>query len=249
MSQDTIRRCPATSFFFGPAVGSPTSVSATTRSTLTARSSCGTTVTAPHRHRPPPRRHTCPRLRAGRARRNDDRPRAPTPRPHPRPEAVDERNTAGRSMGNCGGTRRTSALPVGDGLFPQVTVSCIGICTPPSSPFPDLPPWRIAIRRDLDTNPGHPRSPARSLPPPRPTARPTSGEPADWSCRRARAVSRLYIGKCCSSSTPTPDLVLAELLAGRSGSCAAASSVGAACGRRRMGWGAPGGRPATGSSP
>jgi hypothetical protein len=32
MSQDTIRRCPATSFFFGPAVGSPTSVSATTRS-------------------------------------------------------------------------------------------------------------------------------------------------------------------------------------------------------------------------
>jgi len=44
MSQDTIRRCPATSFFFGPAVGSPTSVSATTRSTLTARSSCGTTV-------------------------------------------------------------------------------------------------------------------------------------------------------------------------------------------------------------
>jgi hypothetical protein len=64
-----------------------------------------------------------------------------------------------------GGTGRTTTPLVGRRTFPQVTSSCIGICTPPpSGPSPGPPPRASGIRRDLDTHAGQPRSPARSLP-------------------------------------------------------------------------------------
>src|SRR5688572_9450262 len=55
-----------------------------------------------------------------------------------------------------GGTGRTTALPVGVGPFLHVAASCIGIRTPLSGSFPDLPPLRIGICADLDRLHGQP---------------------------------------------------------------------------------------------
>jgi hypothetical protein len=89
-------------------------------------------------------------------------------RPHPtehRPLRIRQgpsQSLRGPLSVGSGGTGRTTAPLVGRRTFPQLTASCIGICTPPSRPFPGPPPRASGIRRDLDTHAGQPRSPAQS---------------------------------------------------------------------------------------
>ena len=89
-----------------------------------------------------------------------------------------------------GGTDRASVRCVGRDLFPQVRVSCIGICPPPSGRFPGLHLGDTGIFRDLDTHAGRPRSSTRPFPAPRRHGRAEIGADQRTSPSARRALPR-----------------------------------------------------------